>query len=104
MDVMICLKPLAQEMKRTWVAVMIIGHQGILRILYAFFTGLSQNDAPFVPIPLNHAIRLDPRAYSTKEVRTCLLLKEYILTDGQVEPVTSMPMMEKVWKLRVNAA
>lgn len=39
---------------------LIIGHQGILRIIYAFYMGLSRNESPYVSIPLNHVIELNP--------------------------------------------
>jgi broad specificity phosphatase PhoE len=37
MDVTLRLEPLAQELERTREPVLIVGHQGILRILYAYF-------------------------------------------------------------------
>jgi broad specificity phosphatase PhoE len=40
--------------------VLIIGHQGILRIIYAFYMGLSRNESPYISIPLNHVIELNP--------------------------------------------
>ncbi|GMI11476.1 hypothetical protein TrLO_g5189 [Triparma laevis f. longispina] len=71
---------------------MIIGHQGILRILYAYFMGLKREDAPYVSIPLNHVLMLNPHAYGCKEERTCLLSKMEMVADGQDEPITSMPV------------
>lgn len=92
MDVTLRLEPLAQEMERTREPVMIIGHQGILRILYAYFMGLDRKEAPYVSIPLNNVIELTPHAYGCHERRYCLMMKEEMLKDGQDEPVTSMPM------------
>lgn len=40
MDVTLRLEPLAHEMERTREPILVIGHQGILRILYAYFLGL----------------------------------------------------------------
>jgi broad specificity phosphatase PhoE len=91
MDVTLRLEPLAQEMERTREPVLIIGHQGILRILYAYFMGLDRNEAPYVSIPLNNIIELTPHAYGCHEKRFCLMRKEEMLNDGQDEPVTSMP-------------
>jgi hypothetical protein len=34
--------------------------QGILRIIYAFYMGLSRNEAPYVSIPLNTVFELNP--------------------------------------------
>jgi broad specificity phosphatase PhoE len=92
MDVTLRLEPLAQEMERTREPVLVIGHQGILRILYAYFMGLDRNEAPYVSIPLNNVIELTPHAYGCHEKRYCLMMKEEMLQDGQDEPVTSMPV------------
>eukprot|EP00957_Ditylum_brightwellii_P105947 8081316-Ditylum_brightwellii.AAC.1 len=82
-------------MERTREPVLIIGHQGILRILYAYFTGLTREEAPYVSIPLNHVIRLSPHAYGCEEKRICLMEKSEMLKDGQDEPVTSMPVKDE---------
>lgn len=91
MDVTLRLEPLAQEMERTREPVLIVGHQGILRIIYAYFMGLDRKEAPYVSIPLNNVIELMPHAYGCHEKRFCLMRKEEMLNDGQDEPVTSMP-------------
>lgn len=92
MDVTLRLEPLAQEMERVREPVLIVGHQGILRILYAYFMGLDRKEAPYVSIPLNNVIELTPHAYGCHERRYCLMRKEEMVDDGQDEPVTSMPM------------
>lgn len=91
MDVTLRLEPLAQEMERTREPVLVVAHQGILRILYAYFMGLDRKEAPYVSIPLNNVIELTPHAYGCHEKRFCLMAKEEMLNDGQDEPVTSMP-------------
>mmetsp|Transcript_46056 Transcript_46056/g.68603 ORF Transcript_46056/g.68603 Transcript_46056/m.68603 type:complete len:602 (-) Transcript_46056:159-1964(-) len=93
MDVTLRLEPVAQEMERTREPVLIIGHQGILRILYAYFMGLDRKEAPYVSIPLNNVIQLTPHAYGCHEERFCLMSKNEMLiaSDGQDEPITSMP-------------
>lgn len=91
MDVTLRLEPLAQEMERTREPILIVAHQGILRILYAYFMGLDRKEAPYVSIPLNNVIELNPHAYGCDEKRFCLMAKEEMLNDGQDEPVTSMP-------------
>jgi broad specificity phosphatase PhoE len=92
MDVTLRLEPLAQELERTREPVLIVGHQGVLRILYAYFMGLDRKEAPYVSIPLNNVIELTPHAYGCHEKRYCLMMKEEMLNDGQDEPVTSMPI------------
>jgi hypothetical protein len=37
--------------------------KGILRIIYAFYMGLSRNEAPYVSIPLNTVLELKPQAF-----------------------------------------
>jgi len=93
MDVTLRLEPVAQEMERIREPVLIIAHQGILRILYAYFMGLDRKEAPYVNIPLNNVIQLTPHAYGCHEERFCLMHKSEMTTtdDGQDEPITSMP-------------
>lgn len=95
MDVTLRLEPLANELERTREPILIIGHQGILRIIYAFFLGLKREDAPYVNIPLNTIIQLTPHAYGCDETRSILMDKSEMFNDGQDEPVTSMPVLKK---------
>jgi len=95
MDVTLRLEPLAHELERAREPILIIGHQGILRIIYAYFLGLKREDAPYVNIPLNTIIQLSPHAYSCEENRTILMNKNEMFVDGQDEPVTSMPDARK---------
>lgn len=96
MDVTLRLEPLAHELERTREPVLIIGHQGILRILYAYFMGLDRAAAPYVNIPLNTIIQITPHAYGCDEDRVCLMEKSEMFEDGQDEPITSMPVSEPV--------
>jgi len=95
MDVTLRLEPLAHEMERTREPLLIIGHQGILRILYAYFMGLTRKEAPYISIPLNHIIILTPHAYGCDKESVCLMPKEEMVSDGQDEPVTSMPVKKQ---------
>lgn len=92
MDVTLRLEPLVHDLERTREPILIVGHQGIHRILYSYFMGLSREEAPFVRIPLNHVIVLKPHAYGCSEERICLMPKHEMVCDGQDEPVTSMPV------------
>jgi broad specificity phosphatase PhoE len=69
LDVIQRLDPIVHEVERQEDPVLVVGHQGILRILYAYFVGKSRDEAPHVSIPLNHVIKLDPRAYSCEVTR-----------------------------------
>lgn len=73
LDVIERLEPVVMELERQRDPVLIIGHQGILRILYAYFTGRNRDEAPFVPIPLNTVIKLVPGTYSCEETRFKLI-------------------------------
>lgn len=86
LDVMLRLEPLAIDMERTRQPVLVVCHQGILRILLAYFTGLSREEAPFVKIPLNHVIKLTPHAYECDSETICLLENCEMVDDGQDEP------------------
>ena len=63
LDVIARLDPIVHEVERMREPVLIVGHQGILRILYSYFTGGSREEAPFQSIPLNHVIKLEPLTY-----------------------------------------
>jgi broad specificity phosphatase PhoE len=100
MDVTLRLEPLAHEMERTREPILIIAHQGVLRILYAYFMGLPRSEAPTVSIPLNTVIQITPHAYGCSEARECLLSRDEMRSDGQDEPITSMPVMSLESKLK----
>ena len=91
MDVILRLEPLAHELERTREPVLIVGHQGIHRIIYAYFMGLKREEAPYVSIPLNIVIKLSPHAYGCVEERICLMDKKEMLFDGQDEAFACTP-------------
>ncbi len=86
LDVMLRLEPLAIDMERTSQPILIVCHQGILRIILAYFTGLSREEAPFVKVPLNHVVKLTPHAYHCDQETICLLDNCDMVDDGQDEP------------------
>ncbi len=73
LDVIARLDPLVHEIERQRDPVMVVGHQGILRIVYCYFMGIDRAKAPFVKIPLNTVIKLVPAAYGCNEERICLI-------------------------------
>lgn len=95
MDVTLRLETIVLDIERTREPILIVGHQGIHRLLYAYFMGMPRDKAPYVSIPLNTVIELTPNAYGCEEKRYLLLSKEEMLKDGQDEPVTSMPMKDR---------
>ncbi|TDL27187.1 bifunctional 6-phosphofructo-2-kinase/fructose-2,6-bisphosphate 2-phosphatase [Rickenella mellea] len=70
-DVVVRLEPVIMELERQE-NILIIGHQAILRCLYAYFHDLPQADLPYVKIPLHTVIKLTPKAYGCDEERYTL--------------------------------
>ena len=58
-----------QELERQTDPLIIIGHQGILRVLYSYLTGKPREQAPSVPIPLHTVVKLTPQVYTCTEER-----------------------------------
>ena len=87
LDVIARLEPIILEMERHREPLLIVAHQGILRIIYAFYMGLSRAQAPFVSVPLNCVVKLTPSAFSCTEQRFVLYTPPKALaSDGQDEP------------------
>ena len=87
LDVIARLEPIVLEMERHREPLLIVGHQGILRIIYAFYMGLSRSEAPHVSIPLNSVIELNPTAFSCSVKRHIIHVPlEELPSDGQDEP------------------
>ncbi|KLO09975.1 bifunctional 6-phosphofructo-2-kinase/fructose-2,6-bisphosphate 2-phosphatase [Schizopora paradoxa] len=70
-DVVVRLEPVIMELERQG-NILIIGHQAILRCLYAYFHDLPQADLPYIKIPLHTVIKLTPKAYGCDEERFAL--------------------------------
>ncbi|KDR79033.1 hypothetical protein GALMADRAFT_63905 [Galerina marginata CBS 339.88] len=70
-DVVVRLEPVIMELERQE-NVLVIGHQAILRCLYAYFHHLPQADLPYIKIPLHTVIKLTPKAYGCDEERYAL--------------------------------
>ncbi|ORX56223.1 bifunctional 6-phosphofructo-2-kinase/fructose-2,6-bisphosphate 2-phosphatase [Hesseltinella vesiculosa] len=67
-DVVLRLEPVIMELERHE-NILIVGHQAILRCIYGYFMNYSQEDLPYIKIPLHTLIELTPRAYSCDEKR-----------------------------------
>ncbi|KZT03445.1 bifunctional 6-phosphofructo-2-kinase/fructose-2,6-bisphosphate 2-phosphatase [Laetiporus sulphureus 93-53] len=70
-DVVVRLEPIIMELERQE-NILIIGHQAILRCLYAYFHDFPQDDLPYIKIPLHTVIKLTPKAYGCDEERYTL--------------------------------
>ncbi|SAL97957.1 hypothetical protein [Absidia glauca] len=67
-DVVLRLEPIIMELERHE-NILVIGHQAILRCIYAYFMNYSQEDMPYIKIPLHTLIELTPKAYGCEEKR-----------------------------------
>ena len=57
------------EIERQRQPVLVIGHQAVLRALYAYFAGKPPSECPYLPVPLHTVIQLTPTAYGCDEKR-----------------------------------
>ena len=72
LDVIARLDPLVQELESYREDVLIVGHQGVLRLIYAYFAGMDRQEAATLSIPLNTVIKLTPRTHDCIEERVVL--------------------------------
>lgn len=63
LDVIQRLEPLVQEIERYKESLVIVGHQGTLKMLIAFYSGIDRDDAPHLEIKLNQLIALRPHSH-----------------------------------------
>ncbi len=68
-DVIQRLDPVIIELERQPSPVLIIGHQAVLRALYAYLMDKPPEECPRLSIPLHTVIELTPTAYGCNEVR-----------------------------------
>lgn len=67
-DVVLRLEPVIMELERQE-NILIIGHQAILRCIYAYFLNRPPEELPYINIPLHTIIQLTPKAYGCDEKR-----------------------------------
>jgi broad specificity phosphatase PhoE len=71
-DVIRRLEPVIFELERHKEGVFIIGHQAVLRAVYAYLMDMAPEECPRLPIPLHTVIQLTPTAYGCVEQRFSL--------------------------------
>ncbi len=71
-DVIQRLEPVIFELERERSPVLIIGHQAVLRALYAYMMDRPPQECPFISIPLHTILELEPTAYGCDEQRIAL--------------------------------
>ncbi len=68
-DVIQRLEPVIFELELERAPVVVIGHQAVLRALYAYMMDRPPQECPFVSIPLHTVLELEPTAYGCDERR-----------------------------------
>jgi broad specificity phosphatase PhoE len=68
-DVIQRLDPLLITLERQRTPVLVIAHQAVLRVLYAYFMDIAPSECSRLPVPLHTVIRLTPTAYGCEEQR-----------------------------------
>ncbi|RKO95930.1 bifunctional 6-phosphofructo-2-kinase/fructose-2,6-bisphosphate 2-phosphatase, partial [Caulochytrium protostelioides] len=67
------LEPVIMELERHRhdpnKAILIIGHQAVLRCIYGYLLSFSHDELPYIPIPLHMVMRITPKAYGCVETR-----------------------------------
>jgi broad specificity phosphatase PhoE/predicted kinase len=84
LDVIHRLEPLILELERQTTPTLIIGHQAVLRALYAYLVGEPVENCPHQAIELHTLIELTPSAYGCDERRTVLAPR--VLERGSIAP------------------
>lgn len=71
-DVIQRLVPVVIELERRRGPLLIVAHQAVVRLLYAYIMGIPPEQAPHLEMPLHTLIQLTPHAYGCHEARAQL--------------------------------
>jgi broad specificity phosphatase PhoE/predicted kinase len=71
-DVIQRLEPVIFELERERRPLLVIGHQAVLRALYAYMMDRPPQECPFVSLPLHTILEIEPTAYGCDERRIAL--------------------------------
>ncbi|KAJ3123309.1 Fructose-2,6-bisphosphatase [Nowakowskiella sp. JEL0407] len=66
------LEPIIMELERHHEpghSILIIGHQAVLRCIYAYYLNYSHEELPYLKIPLHTVVKITPKAYGCIEER-----------------------------------
>ncbi|GAA5949104.1 hypothetical protein JCM10213_007092 [Rhodosporidiobolus nylandii] len=91
-DVVIRLEPVILELERQE-NILVVCHQAVLRCLYAYFHNLSQEELPYIKIPLHTVIKLTPKAYGCDEERFALPIEAVDTT--RPKPTSRLTALKK---------
>ena len=67
-DLLLRLEPIIMELERQ-TDILIIGHQAVLRAIFAYYMDYPLEDLPYIKVPLHTVIKFTPKAYKTTEER-----------------------------------
>lgn len=65
-DMVIRLEPIIMELERQ-TDILIIGHQAVLRAIFAYFKDCPLEELPYIHVPLHTVVKFTPKAYKTIE-------------------------------------
>lgn len=68
-DVIYRIEPVILELERQKGPVLIVAHNAVIRSIYAYFTGMRQDECPNIDIPLHTVFKLTTTAYGAVETR-----------------------------------
>jgi len=71
-DVIERLVPVVLAYEREMRPLLVVGHQAVLRVFYAYLTGIDPERCPHLSIPLHTVVALSPRIYDYGEERIAL--------------------------------
>mmetsp|Transcript_22441 Transcript_22441/g.30853 ORF Transcript_22441/g.30853 Transcript_22441/m.30853 type:complete len:598 (+) Transcript_22441:33-1826(+) len=60
------VEPVIMELERSRRPLLILGHQAVLRCLYAYLTDTDQEDMPHIEIPIHTVMKITTHAYGTR--------------------------------------
>jgi 6-phosphofructo-2-kinase/fructose-2,6-biphosphatase 2 len=90
------LEPVILELERHYErdhSILVIGHQAVLRAMFAYFMNLPLHELPYVKIPLHTVIKLTPKAYGCQEERFAVDIPA-VDTHRPKPSLTKKPSME----------
>ena len=61
------VEPVIVELERTRRPILIVSHQAVLRVIYAYLMDRPEAQVPYIPIPLHTVFELTPVTYGCLE-------------------------------------
>lgn len=84
LDIVARVEPVIIELERQRAPVLVVAHQAVLRVLYAYFTGSPQENIPFIEMPLHTVIEITPHQFGLSEKRYNFGEAKGDLSDGNM--------------------